>query len=300
MLPAGDGAKSVVFVLIFALLACGASAQERSPSRWPGVTSPGARYGLATGEGNGPRAGLEAIPFFGNLTLSGPDAWGPVAASALLPGVGQLLQGRRRGWLYLGLEALVWVGYLSERDRGRGDRQAYRDLAWEVARSGSGNRVDGDFEYYERLAYWARSGAFDADLVTPGLQPEEDTATFNGDAWRLAVSIFLGGGPADPGSPGYEAALEYYRGRAYPDGFLWDWTGKPEGLARYRGLIDSSDDHLRKASLILGGAVVNRVASSLDAVLTRRLGREAAVRLVPGPGSGGVFYQSLTLRVVLK
>jgi len=185
-----------------------------------------------------------------------------------------------------------------ERGKGVSDRDAYRALAWEEARAGAVPRVDGDFPYYERMARWTRSGAFDADPGTPGVQPETDPATFNGDAWRLASGIFLSGGPPDPLAPGYEAALEYYRGRAYGDAFLWDWSGNMGAMERFRQLIGESDDHLRNASLILGGALLNRVASTLDVLLTRGTGAESSLRLVPSPTLRG-HVAHLVLRVVL-
>ncbi|HSG46229.1 MAG TPA: hypothetical protein VLA43_00315, partial [Longimicrobiales bacterium] len=163
-------------------------------------------------------------------------AWQATLASAAVPGSGQFLLGQRRGWAYVGLEALVWTGFVLERSRGLDDRSAYRDLAWEVARGGSGVRLDGDFSYYERMSQWERSGRFDRDPVAPGVQPEVDPATFNGDAWRLASAIFLGGEPAEPGAPGYASALAFYLERAYGEAFLWDWSGRMESLERFRRL----------------------------------------------------------------
>lgn len=229
-----------------------------------------------------------------------PPVWQPAAASLLVPGAGQLLSGQRRGWVYLAVEALVWTGFAVERSRGLDDRRAYRDLAWTVARGGTGQRVDGDFNYYERMGRWSRSGSFDRDPAAPGVQPETDPATFNGDAWRLASAIFLGGGPPDPGAPGYENAVAYYRDRAYGDAFLWDWTAALDSQDRFRDLIDDSDGHLRNATLILGGAVANRVFSTLDVLLSRRVGRETSLRLVPETGPGRSGSRALfTLRVVL-
>ena len=228
-------------------------------------------------------------------------AWQATLASAAVPGSGQFLLGQRRGWAYVGLEALVWTGFVLERSRGLDDRSAYRDLAWEVARGGSGVRLDGDFSYYERMSQWERSGRFDRDPVAPGVQPEVDPATFNGDAWRLASAIFLGGEPAEPGAPGYASALAFYLERAYGEAFLWDWSGRMESLERFRRLIDTSDDHLRNASMILGGAVVNRLASSLDAFLSQRTGTDASLRLLPrrSAAPGGGFLPHLILRVIV-
>lgn len=229
-----------------------------------------------------------------------PD-WRPAAASTLLPGAGQFILHQRRGWAYLTVEALIWTGFALERRRGHDDRRAYRDLAWEEARFATGPRVDGDFGYYERMSQWPRSGAYDRDPSAPGLQPETDPASFNGDAWRLATAIFLGGGPADPGAPGYAAALAYYQDRAYGDGFLWDWSGRMDSLDRFRRLIDGSDTHLRNASLILGGAVANRLASGVDAFISQRTGVAASLRVVPAraPNPGGGLTPQLTLRVAL-
>lgn len=299
MIPRWPRAGIFVGGVALLLLPGAISAQASGPVLWPapgwamdGTPVPAespVRWPSGTPAVTGARAGAPA---------AGPS-WLPVAASAVLPGTGQLLQERRRGWVYLGVEALVWLGYASERGRGRDDRGAYRDLAWEVARGGTGPRADGSFEYYERMSRWTRSGSFDRDPGTPGVQPEEDPATFNGDAWRLAAAIFLGGGPADPQAPGYEAALGYYQDRAYPDAFLWDWTGEAASLDRYRDLIEESDTHFRNASLILGGAVVNRLASTLDAVLTRRTGLQASLRMTPALAPGRNLHSRITLRVVL-
>ena len=235
------------------------------------------------------------------LSESRPTWQAPVAG-ALVPGLGQLLQGQRRGWLYLGVEGLVWLGYAIERDRGAQDRRGYRDLAWSEARLQSGGRVDGDFEYYERLSQWVRSGAFDADGGTPGVQPETDPATFNGDAWRLARNIFAGGGDPDPQSLEYASALAFYQERAYGEGFLWDWSSAEGQQARFRDLISSSDDHFRRASLLVGGAILNRAVSALDGALSARAGRPVALRLHPdalgdfGSGRPPTLALILTIR----
>jgi hypothetical protein len=222
-------------------------------------------------------------------------------ASLVLPGAGQLLEERRRGWVYLALEGAVWTVWGLERHQGRSDRERYRDLAWEVARQGSGARVDGDFEYYERLARWERSGAFDQDPVRPGIQPETDPSTFNGDAWALALDIFGGGGtPPQPGEPAYEAALAFYAERAYGEAYLWDWTGAPASQDRFGSLIESSDDHFRRASLWLGGALLNRVVSALDAVLAAQTRARASLAVHPGPlESRAAPSTTLQIRVIL-
>ena len=252
------------------------SAQEGPLARAPGAGFSGWESEAAAGPASwtpGPRAS---------------PSWAPPLASVALPGAGQLLRGERRGWLYLAAEGVVWTGWGVERARGRDDRGRYRDLAWEVARDGTTPRIEGDFEYYERMARWPRSGAFDADPAAPGIQPETDPTTFNGDAWSLALDIFAGNGaPPAPGDPAYAAALAFYVDRAYAEGFLWDWTGDSAAQERFGDLIRRSDDHFRQASLWFGGAILNRVVSALDAVLSAHTPARVSTVLERMPGAVG-------------
>lgn len=233
---------------------------------------------------------------FEPASAAGPPSWRPVLASAVLPGLGQLDLNQRRGWAYLGIEVLVWTGYGLARQAGLDDRDAYRDLAWREARGSIDPRRDGDFEYFERLGAWTRSGAFDTDPLAPGLQPELDPTTFNGDAWRLAGDLVGLPPDAGPGDPRYARALELYRERAYPGDLLWDWTGCPEARERYRSLVQESDQHLREATLILGGVFLNHLVSAADAYLSQAAGSSVQIGVEPARlGAHVVPY--LTLRV---
>ena len=202
------------------------------------------------------------------------------ASSLVLPGWGQLQQGKRRWLVYAGLEAVAAVLYVDRRGDGRDLRSRYRTVAWDVARSGlsSGPRMDGDFVYYENLSKWARSGAFDADPGAPDLQPETDPTTFNGSIWALATEIF-DLDPGDPAaSPGYANALDYYRRRGYGPEFLWDWTGVPGSQEAFRDLIEESDSRFRAARQAVGILIANHLFSALDGFVT--------ARLAAAPGSG--------------
>lgn len=196
------------------------------------------------------------------------------AFSALLPGAGQYVLDQNRSWAYLAAEAVGWAFYVDRRSSAIDFRTGYRDLAWREARLQAAQRVEGDFEYYERMTKWRTSGAYDADPGTPGVQPETDPATFNGDAWGLASQIFLPEGTAIPESdPRYQRALEYYQGRAYGPEFLWDWTGKEAEQEEFGGLIRRSDDRFRQATNILGLVFANHVVSAVDAYLSARAPR---------------------------
>lgn len=218
--------------------------------------------------------------------------------SALVPGAGQYVQGQRRAWVYVALEALGWVAYAERRSAGADLRSRYRDFAWTEARLRAGPRIDGDFDYYETLTHWQRSGSFDADGAMAGVQPEPDPATFNGSIWALATQLFLPGGPGVPeDDPQYQRALDYYRQRAYGPEFLWDWTGTGMAQDELASLIRRSDDRFRQATSILGLVFANHLVSMVDAYVSSRApGASVRSAFVPSPGSGGLMW---TTRVKL-
>lgn len=195
--------------------------------------------------------------------------------SLLLPGAGQKSLGQKRALAYIALEAFAWVDFARARRDGGNLRDRYRTLGWDVARTFDGPRVDGDFAYYEALTKFARSGAFDADSDTPGLQPESDPSTFNGNLWSLATDIFFAPGttPA-PGDPRFERALDFYRERGYGEQFLWDWTGNEADRGRFKDLIRGSDSRLHRSSVMAGVLLANHLVSAIDGFLSARV-REA-------------------------
>lgn len=226
--------------------------------------------------------------------------------SAVVPGAGQFAQGRGRWIAYVAVELTGLFLVIDRRREGGRLRSRYRDLAWTAAREGltEAPRADGDFDYYEDLSHWERSGAFDQDPQAPGIQPETDPGTFNGSIWGLARDLFFSpDDPApEPGDRTYERALEYYESRAYSSRFLWDWTGDPGSWARYGETIEESDDRFRQATLFTGVVVANHLLSAVDAFVSARLtdaaGRPTALetRLAPGgPGPGSRTHLDLTL-----
>ena len=208
--------------------------------------------------------------------------------SALLPGLGQRKLGKGRWLAYLAVEGAAWIAFGHARWSATDERGQYQDLAWDVARSFDGPRVDGNFSYYETMEKFLTSGAFDTDSATPGIQPEMDPSTFNGRAWSLATEIhFPPGANPGPGDPEYEAALKYYRARAYDARFEWSWVGQSAAWTDYMDLIDSSDGSFRRASQFLGVVIANHLLSGVDAFVTARIQgssrnqAEAQIRLAP-------------------
>ncbi|KPJ79437.1 MAG: hypothetical protein AMS19_11225 [Gemmatimonas sp. SG8_23] len=232
-----------------------------------------------------------------SASLAGPRQAEPGGASparatlfsAVLPGAGQHLLGQNRKWVYLALEATGWFFYLDRRSKGNDLAVAYRDFAWVEARIQSGERVDGDFDYYEKLTQWQRSGLFDADPSAAGVQPETDPDTYNGSIWELATGIFLPDGPEPPASdPRYQRALQYYAERGYGTEFLWDWTGTGEAQEEYGDLISASDERYRQATNALGAIIANHVVSAVDAYLSSRgVPTPSEIRVAPTVAPSG-------------
>lgn len=228
--------------------------------------------------------------------------------SLVLPGSGQHVQGQSRWLAYGAMEGVAWYLHLDRRGSGHDLRDAYRDLAWEVARDGTGPRVVGDFEYYERLTVWPRSGEWDAEPDDPGLQPETDAATYNGTIWDRATGIFFGPDPdaIGPGDPEWENALSYYEERAYPPELLWDWTTSGGERRRFAELVRESDEDLKEATVMLGVIVLNHVLSATDAYVSARLREEtggrvdAALSLEPTGIRHGRPGAALALRIEVR
>ncbi|MDH3271958.1 MAG: hypothetical protein OEN56_11520 [Gemmatimonadota bacterium] len=268
-------------VLVLVGLADPLWAQQRSVAEPTGVRLPAPAL---------PRSPLTAPAPAQEPTSVAPGA--AALASALLPGTGQHLLGQDRRWVYLGLEALGWIGYFERRSAGGDLRDQYRDFAWERARIRSGQRLDGDFDYYETMTKWTRSGAYDSDPGSAGLQPEADGSTFNGSIWALAQQLFIPTGVTVPETdPRYQRALEYYGSRAYGQEFLWDWTGTGSAQDDFGGLIRSSDDRFRQATNVLGLVLANHLVSTIDAFVSARAGGASfGSQFVPAPGTGSLMW----------
>lgn len=228
-------------------------------------------------------------------------ARGPLLAPALslvLPGAGQHVLGQRRKWIYFALEVGALAFFVERRVAGGDYRDRYRDFAWENGRLQTSARVDGPFAYYETLTHWTQSGTFDADPAAAGVQPEMDTATYNGWVWSLAARLFLPDGtPVPVTDPGYQSALAYYGDRAYGPEMLWDWSGAPGAQEEFSRLVDESDRRFRHATAMLGIVIANHLISAVDAYLASRGVPATGLRVLPGgqPGASWSLAMKLSL-----
>lgn len=217
-----------------------------------------------------------------------PAPWLPPAASALLPGTGQLLQGNNRGAVYLAVEGLLLLRFVSFYTEGQQESDRYRDLAFSVARAPYQPTVrDTTFEYFEQVGKYVDSGPFDAD-PGPGFEPPTDARSYNGSIWLLARQTFFAHPDSipDPASPEYQRALEFYRARAVGPNFLWSWRNAGLEQDLYRGSIEQSDESFRRATQHLGLLLANHLISAVDAFITGRLGKRDRLTVRSGLAAG--------------
>lgn len=213
-----------------------------------------------------------------------------VLLSVLLPGSGHHLAGEARWIAYSGIELASWVILTDARRHGEGLRDAYRDLAWRVARHRPEPRRDGDFGYYEKLLKFPASGSFDREPAWPGIQPETDPSTHNGAIWQLATEIYFprGAPPPDEDSPAYRRALEYYQSRGIPDDLAWNWAGNTSGRDAYGRLLRDSDEAMRRSFQVGGVLLANRVLAAVDLFVASRAGSgDLPLRVSVAPGRPG-------------
>ena len=167
--------------------------------------------------------------------------------SAAIPGTGQLAEGRKRAFLYLGVEALAWISH----------------FAWLDA----GNKKEGEYEAYVRrhwdLDDW-RALAYDyGDTCRNALPDGVDAAKAEENLLEHLESGDLQHYYEDIGK------LEAYRAG-------WDDYGcaTPDDLSANRGTYRSmrvdSNDYLEKARLATTMAFLNRIVSAVDAFRTAK------------------------------
>lgn len=234
---------------------------------------------------------LEPLPQV--ATDRAPEPGRAFLLSAVVPGAGQWYLDKGRWPAYVAVEIWAWMQLFDWRREGHKLQDQYKDLAWLVARRvSSGRRTEAGWDYYEALTKFQTSGAYDADPLRGGVQPEEDPGTFNGSVWALAREIYLPEDPEIPvgeGSEAYQAALEYYLSRAYAASLAWDWRGSTLQQEEYTELIRKADEALRSSTGMIGVILANHLLSAVDALVSGRLGivdrsdPTLSIALAPGP-----------------
>lgn len=201
-----------------------------------------------------------------------PQWWAPIA-SAAVPGTGQAVLNQKRWLPYLALEVWAWIQYADTRRTANRRRDEYQRIAREVARSRfPGPYPVGGFDYYEHMLKNAESGDFDR---IPGgvIDPETDTATFNGRRWLDARRLYWEDPSAPPpvGSEAYENALKFYEDNAIGTDFRWSWRTAQFEYDLFRRTIVRSNASYRRSVEYLGVIIANHALSAVDAFVTLRI-----------------------------
>ncbi len=162
---------------------------------------------------------------------------GALFRSALLPGWGQMHIGHStRGIVFMGVEAVTWIGAGLSYLEGTFNRNDYRWLAMEEA----GISISG------------RSSQFMDDVGDFSSSDE-----YNDYIHRMARYYY----PDDP-----DAQRNYYESRARYGSDGWYWTSEASRLD-FADHLRKSKQWFRRSMYIAAFALVNRVVSVIDAAL---------------------------------
>jgi len=240
LMTRGRGVRSGFWMALgwIAFASGAAGAGELEPSLFSEISAPGERFGL--GEDNELALALRLEDEPEAVSESGKNPPSPILAgflSALVPGSGQFIQGQRRGWLYLGIEAAGWFAYLAVHDaakQGETDYQEYADLNWSWAR-------------YDTVG-----------TCGPGLGPDGDPA-----------------GERETLQDDYDNNRDqFYQDIGDLDVYACGW-GSQSQRADYSAMIDDSDTLYNAAGYVIGGIVLNHVISGIDAAKSAANKRKA-------------------------
>jgi hypothetical protein len=207
-----------------------------------------------------------------SIPLRDSSWWVPLT-SAALPGTGQLLLGQDRFVAYLAVEGFALLGYLDQSGEARRERDRYRGLARDVARSAyPGGRPIGPWAYYEGMEYFIESGVFDR---FPGgeFSPETDQSTANGALWLLARQTYWRAPDVEPdhASAEYRRAISMYIDRAVRPEYRYSWRNAQLEQDLYRRSIAHANQAYRDATNRLAVLIANHLLSTVDAYVTLRL-----------------------------
>lgn len=214
--------------------------------------------------------------------------WAPVL-SGVVPGAGQFAMGQQRSVGYLVAEGYLILQQVRARRDANRDRDAYRALAFDVARQPfGGERPRGSWDYYESMEKYLESGAFDR-IPGGSIDPETDESTYNGARWLLARETYWLNPAVAPamGSVEYQRALAFYQSRAVPAAFQWSWRDAQLQRDVYAQTIASANRSVQRAVNYVGLIGANHLVSLIDAYVSVR------VRRFGGAGMVGLSMESI-------
>lgn len=189
--------------------------------------------------------------------------------SAILPGAGQLYNGNRRGYAFLGIEAVAWftrLHYSNAGDTRRDDYRRFADRHWDLQRYRDSQNLDG--------CVWSEGA--DSTIAT----------LYESGGGRYYEEI---------GRDDYRCGWD-----DYDEGLATDPAARSPHRREYLDFRATENSLRDKASLALGILVLNRVVSAVDAFRTaksRESGSSPSLRLESAV-EGGWTTQRAVFRLV--
>ena len=186
------------------------------------------------------------------------QAMNPVIASALVPGLGQQIQGEQsKARIFYTVEGTIWLSYFGFNYLGSKIEVSARAYAIKHA---EGNPARTEDDYYDALEDYLSSEHHNLDVE------------------RTASRLY----PND-----LEAQQEYIDQHGYFGSDAWEWDSLTN-RTHYWNERRNAREHRRRASFMPGFAIINRIVSVIDVVVFTE---QQKVGLDTRPGKIGIYYK---------
>ena len=186
------------------------------------------------------------------------QAMNPIFASAVVPGLGELIQGEKsKARTFMILEGSIWLTYLGFNYFGNKMDKSARAFA--IEHSGA-NPANNDDRYF--------------DAVEDYLSAEQ----YNLEVERNASLYY----PDDPAMQ-----QQYIEENGYFGDDAWEWDTVTNRTAFWEKR-KSARENLRRASFMPGFAIINRIVSIIDVVV---FSEEDKIHFDTEPGRIGIQYR---------
>ncbi|UCC11909.1 MAG: hypothetical protein JSW02_11280 [candidate division WOR-3 bacterium] len=186
------------------------------------------------------------------------QAMNPVLASAIMPGLGELIQGEKtKAHTFFVVEGSIWLSYFGFNYFGHKIDQSARAYAVEHA---GANQLRSDEEYYNAVEDYLSASAHNLEVE------------------RNASLLY----PDDPVSQ-----QEYIEEFGYFGDDVWEWDTLTSRTYYWNRRKDAREN-LRRAGFMPGFAVINRIISIIDVLVFSEQDR---IRFDSRPGKIGVYFK---------
>jgi hypothetical protein len=169
------------------------------------------------------------------------------ALSLVVPGTGQLVQGEKRGYLYLLAELAFWAGFYVLDQKGLDERDDYESFA------------DSEWDYEAYLA-WYEDNCVGCEDCGYECRP---LAVYGTQEYYEDIGK-------------YRTYWRWWNADGDEDSINWDDYSSTDLSVRddYWGMRDESNRHLRQARYLMMAAFLNHIVSGVDSFLSARGGAE--------------------------